>query len=81
MQIEEGDIIRTINDSHIHFGHYHTAGVPGRNEIDSSQELNYPAIMKAIVKTGYSGFVAQEFRPTRNNPIESLEEAVYICDV
>ena len=81
MQIEEGDIIRTINDSHIHFGHYHTAGVPGRNEIDSSQELNYPAIMKAIVKTGYSGFVAQEFRPTRNNPTESLEEAVYICDV
>ena len=52
-----------------------------KNDSDSSQELNYPAIMKAIVKTGYSGFVAQEFRPTRNNPIASLEEAVYICDV
>ena len=81
MQIEEGDIIRTINDNHFYFGHYHTAGVPGRNEINSSQELNYPAIMKAIVKTGYSGFVAQEFRPTRHNPIESLEEAINICDV
>ena len=81
MQIEEGDIIRTINDNHVYFGHYHTAGVPGRNEINSSQELNYPAIMEAIVKTGYSGFVAQEFRPTRKNPIESLEEAIYICDV
>ena len=81
MQIEEGDIIRTINDNHIYFGHYHTAGVPGRNEINSLQELNYTAIMKAIVSTGYSGFVAQEFRPTRNNTIESLEEAIYICDV
>ncbi len=81
MQIEEGDIIRTINDNHMYFGHYHTAGVPGRNEIDSSQELNYPAIMKAIVKTGYSGYVAQEFRPTRKNPIESLQEAINICDV
>ena len=81
MQIQEGDIIRTINDNHIYFGHYHTAGVPGRNEINASQELNYPAIMKAIVKTGYSGFVAQEFSPTRNNPIESLEESINICDV
>ena len=81
MQIEEGNIIRTINENHIYFGHYHTAGVPGRNEINSSQELNYSAIMKAVVKTGYSGFVAQEFRPTRNNPITSLEEAIYICDV
>ena len=81
MQIQEGDIIRTINDNHIYFGHYHTAGVPGRNEINASQELNYPAIMKAIVKTGYSGFVAQEFNPTRNNPIESLEESINICDV
>ena len=81
MQIEEGDIIRTINDNHAYFGHYHTAGVPGRNEINSSQELNYPAIMKAIVKTGYTGYVAQEFRPTRKNPIESLQEAINICDV
>ena len=81
MQIQEGDVIRTINDNHVYFGHYHTAGVPGRNEIDSSQELNYPAIMNAIVKTVYSGYVAQEFIPTRKNPIESLEEAINICDV
>ena len=65
IQIQEGDIIRTINNNPIYFGHYHTAGVPGRNEINALQELNYHAIMKAIVKTGYSGFVAQEFNPTK----------------
>ena len=81
MQIEEGDIIRTIINNHIYFGHYHTAGVPGRNEIGPAQELNYPAIMKAIVKSGHTGYVAHEFEPTRNDPIESLEEAIGICDV
>jgi len=81
MQISEGDIIRTIRDHHQYFGHYHTAGVPGRNEINDSQELYYPAIMQAIVDTGFKGYVAQEFIPTRENRLESLKEAIQICDV
>ena len=81
MQISEGDIIRTIQDHHPYFGHYHTAGVPGRNEIDETQELFYPAIMKTIVATGFKGHVAQEFIPTAKNPIESLRRAITICDV
>lgn len=81
MQISEGDIIRTIQDNHQYFGHYHTAGVPGRHEIDDSQELYYPAIMKAIVATGYKGYVAQEFIPLQENKTASLREAIRICDV
>lgn len=81
MQISEGDIIRTIQDHHQYFGHYHTAGVPGRNEIDETQELFYPAIMQAIVATGFKGYVAQEFIPTAKDPIESLRRAISICDV
>ncbi len=81
MQINEGDIIRTIREHHAYFGHYHTAGVPGRNEINDSQELFYPAIMKAIVETGFKGFVAQEFIPTRTDILASLKEAIKICDV
>ena len=81
MQIEEGDIIRTIRENHRYFGHYHTAGVPGRHEIEENQELFYPAIMKAIVETGYEGFVAQEFIPTREDPTESLRKAIALCDV
>ena len=81
MQISEGDIIRTIQDNHHYFGHFHTAGVPGRHEIDENQELFYPAIMKAIIKTGYKGYVAQEFIPTNPNPIASLRKAIRICDV
>jgi hydroxypyruvate isomerase len=80
MQIMEGDVIRTIRDNHKHIAHYHTAGVPGRHEIDASQELNYPAIMKAIAETGFSGYVAQEFIPTRDART-SLAEAVRICRV
>ena len=80
MQVMEGDVIRTIRDYHPYIGHYHTGGNPGRNEIDDSQELNYPAIMRAIVETGYTGFVGQEFIPTRT-PLVSLREAVRICDV
>lgn len=80
MQIMEGDIIRTIQDHHDAFGHYHTGGNPGRNEIDDSQELNYPAICRAIAETGFDGFLAQEFIPTRD-PLTSLAEAVAICDV
>ena len=63
MQIMEGDIIRTIRDNHIHFGHYHTAGNPGRNDLDEEQELYYPPIFRAIAATGFDGFVAHEFRP------------------
>ena len=81
MQIQEGDIIRTIRENHYYFGHYHTAGVPGRNEIEENQELFYPAIMKAILETGYEGIVAQEFIPTREDPTESLRKAITLCDV
>jgi hydroxypyruvate isomerase len=84
MQIDEGDVIRTIQDNYQYFGHYHTGGVPGRHEIDESQELYYPAIMKAILKTGFKDYVAQEFIPTgedNGKKIASLENAVHICDV
>ena len=84
MQINEGDIIRTIRDHHTWFGHYHTAGVPGRHEIDESQELYYPAIMRAIAATGYKGYVAQEFNPTGKDnasKIAALKKAIAICDV
>ncbi|MDZ4808860.1 MAG: TIM barrel protein [Bacteroidota bacterium] len=84
MQIDEGDIIRTINTNYQYFGHYHTGGVPGRHEIDESQELYYPAIMKAIVTTGFKDYVAQEFLPTgkdNDSKIASLKKAVKICDV
>lgn len=81
MQIDEGDVIRTIQDGHEYFGHYHTGGVPGRNEIDDTQELYYPAIMKAILKTGFKGYVAQEFIPAKKDKLASLAEGVKICDV
>ena len=81
MQIDEGDVIRTIRNNHESFGHYHTGGVPGRNEIDERQELYYPAIMKAIVATGYKGYVAQEFIPADADPIASLRKAIQICDI
>jgi hydroxypyruvate isomerase len=80
MQIMEGDIIRTIRDNHQYFGHYHTAGNPGRHELDQRQELNYKPICEAIVETGFDGFLAQEFIPQRD-PLASLAEAVEICDV
>ena len=84
MQIDEGDVIRTIQDNHQYIGHYHTAGVPGRHEINESQELYYPAIMEAIVKTGFKGYVAQEFIPTgktNEDKIAALKDAVRRCDV
>lgn len=80
MQIMEGDVIRTIQNNHQYFNHYHTGGVPGRNEIDDTQELYYPAIIKAIVATGYKGYLGQEFIPKRD-PLVSLKEGVIICDV
>ncbi len=81
MQIMEGDIIATIRDRHPYFGHYHTGGVPGRNEIDETQELNWPAIMQAIADTGFKGYVAQEFIPAKKDRIASLAAAVQVCDV
>jgi hydroxypyruvate isomerase len=84
MQINEGDVIRTITDNHQYFGHYHTAGVPGRHEIDATQELYYPAIMKAIIATGFKDYVAQEFIPTgvdNTAKIVALKNAIRICDV
>ncbi len=81
MQIMEGDVIRTIRDNIKHIAHFHTGCVPGRNEIDNTQELYYPAIMRAIVKTGFTGFVAQEFVPAGPDPLASLEKCVKICDV
>jgi hydroxypyruvate isomerase len=81
MQIDEGDVTRTILDNHQYIAHYHTAGVPGRNEIDDSQELNYPAIMNAISSTGFKGYVAQEFIPLNTNKVASLKAAITICDV
>ncbi len=81
MQIMEGDIIRTITDYKDYIAHFHTAGVPGRHEIDETQELNYKAIMRAIVKNGFKGYVAQEFIPIQEDKIASLKEAIRICDV
>jgi len=81
MQIDEGDVIRTITDYHPYIAHYHTAGVPGRHEPDDTQELNYPAIMRAIRATGFQGYVAQEFVPARADKLASLRQAVRLCDV
>jgi hydroxypyruvate isomerase len=80
MQIMEGDVIRTIRDNHRAIAHFHTAGVPGRHEIDGTQELNYAAIMRAIAETGFTGYVAQEFMPTRE-PRGALAEAIRICSL
>ena len=80
MQIMEGDVIRTIRQHHAHIGHYHTGGVPGRHELDDTQELQWPAICRAIVETGFTGYLAHEFVPVRD-PMTSLREAVVLCDV
>jgi hydroxypyruvate isomerase len=79
MQIMEGNIINTIRKNKDVIGHYHTAGVPGRKDLDETQEINYPPIMKAIIETGFKGFVAHEFLP--KNGLQSLREAVKVCDV
>jgi hydroxypyruvate isomerase len=81
MQIMEGDMIATIKKNHKWYSHYHTGGVPGRNEIDETQEIYYPAVVKAIVATGFDGFIAQEFIPKRADKIASLKQGVQICDV
>ena len=79
MQIMEGDIIRTLTEARDWIGHYHTGGVPGRAEIDGTQELHYPAIVRAIRDTGFSGFMAHEFIPRSDDPLASLAEAVALC--
>jgi len=81
MQIMEGDLITSIREHHQHIAHFHTGGVPGRGEIDETQEIFYPAVMQAIVESGYKGFVAQEFVPTRPDALASLKQCVQICDV
>jgi len=81
MQIMEGDLIAHIRESYDYIAHYHTGGVPGRNEIDETQEIHYPSVMKAIIDTGFKGFVAQEFIPKRSDAIASLKQGVVICDV
>ena len=81
MQIDEGDVIRTIREHHAYIAHYHTAGVPGRHEIDDTQKLNYPAIMRAIRATGFTGFVAQEFIPQQVDKLASLRQAVQLCNM
>jgi len=81
MQIDEGDVIRTIRSYNTYIGHYHTAGVPGRHEIDETQELYYPAIIKAILATGFTGYLAQEFIPVSSDKLGALKKAVMICDV
>lgn len=81
VQIMNGDVIRRIRQHHSLIGHYHTAGNPGRRELDDQQEISYPAIMRAILETGYTGFVAQEFIPTWSDPILALRHAAMVCDV
>ena len=80
MQIMEGDLIATIRKNIKYIGHFHTAGVPGRHELDENQEINYPAVMRAILETGYDGYVSHEYTPTRD-PVKSLIQAVKTCDV
>ena len=80
MQIMEGDVIRTIRQHHAHIAHYHTGGVPGRHELDDTQELQWAAVCRAIVDTGFTGYLAHEFVPVRD-PLTSLREAVVLCDV
>lgn len=81
MQVNEGDVIQNIREYHQYIAHYHTAGVPGRNEIDETQELFYPAIISAIKDTGFTGYIAQEFIPTQKDKIASLRKAIQICDI
>ena len=80
MQIMEGDLIRTIQDNIAHIGHFHTAGNPGRNDLDENQEIHYPAVMRAIAGTGYDGFVGHEFSP-KGDPLAALQVAYDVCNV
>ncbi len=81
VQIMNGDVIRRIREYQEFIGHYHTAGNPGRGELDDKQEINYPAVMRTILETQYTGFVAQEFIPTWDDPVQALRHAAKVCDV
>ena len=81
MQIMEGDVIATIRRYKDYIAHYHTGGVPGRHEIDQTQELNYPAVVRAILDTGFEGYLAQEFIPASHDPLAALAQGFRICDV
>jgi hydroxypyruvate isomerase len=81
VQIMNGDVIRRIRQYKDVIAHYHTAGVPGRGELDDTQEVNYPAVLRAILETGYTGYVAQEFIPTWRDPVAALRHAAMVCDV
>ena len=81
VQVMNGDVIRRIKQYKDIIGHYHTAGCPGRGEIDDTQEINYPPILKTILETGYDEYLAQEFIPTWENPIDSLRHAAEVCDI
>lgn len=81
VQIMNGDLIRNIRRYHDIVGHYHTAGNPGRGELNDSQEINYPPVIRAIMETGYDGFIAQEFIPTADDPVASLQQAYDVCNV
>ena len=81
VSVMNGDLIRRIRQNHELIGHYHTAGNPGRGELDDTQEINYPSILREILKTGFDGFVAQEFIPTWQDPLAALRHAVEVCDV
>ncbi len=81
VQVMNGDVIHRIKQYKDIIGHYHTAGCPGRGELDDTQEINYPPVLRAILETGYEGYVAQEFIPTWKDPVQSLRHAAEICDV
>jgi hydroxypyruvate isomerase len=81
VQVMNGDVIRRIRQYQDYIGHYHVAGCPGRGELDDTQELYYPAIMRAILETGYTGYVSQEFIPTWPDKLAALRHAVRLCDV
>ena len=81
VQVMNGDIIRRLREYHPYIGHYHVAGAPGRGELDDTQEINFPAVMRAILATGYDGYVSQEFIPTWNDKLAALRHAVRTCDV
>ncbi len=81
VQIMHGDLIRLMKEHFAFIGHVHTAGVPGRNEIDDTQEINYPPLMRTLLELGYKGYVGQEFIPARTDKIASLAQGVRICDV
>jgi hydroxypyruvate isomerase len=80
VQVMHGDVIRRIEQNKDIIGHVHTAGVPGRGDLDEDQEVNYPAVIKKLLATGYTGYIGQEFIPTRD-PLAGLKQAVKLCDV